>query len=257
MASSWKGHAEPASASSGNPNAVPEPSLAERARTLLHLGRLGTLSTLSHKLKGAPFGSLAPYALDGQGRPLFLLSGLAVHTQNIKVDPRASLFVCDAEPRREPLGAARATLMGTLTVPKVAEEAEVRRHYLLRHEGAKAWADYGDFGFYRLQVADVYFVGGFGVMGWVPAADYLAAEPDPLAEDARGILEKANSECVAALISIARRSMPEAESAIMTSVDRLGFTLRVATAGRVKGARVAFPREVRSAHEALFALRNT
>ena len=71
-------------------SAVPEPSFAERARTLMHLGRIGTLSTLSRKQPGFPFGSLMPYALDGQGRPVFLMSTMAMHTQNLQADPLCS-----------------------------------------------------------------------------------------------------------------------------------------------------------------------
>ena len=37
---------------------APEPTYAERARTLVYLGRMGTLSTLSLKHPGHPFGSL-------------------------------------------------------------------------------------------------------------------------------------------------------------------------------------------------------
>ena len=72
---------------------IPEPTYAERARTLLHLGRVGSLSTLSRKRPGFPFGSLMPYALDGAGRPLFLISTMAMHTQNLQQDARASLLV--------------------------------------------------------------------------------------------------------------------------------------------------------------------
>jgi hypothetical protein len=43
---------------------VPEPSFAERARTLACLGRIGSLSTLSRKQPGFPFGSVMPYSLD-------------------------------------------------------------------------------------------------------------------------------------------------------------------------------------------------
>ena len=35
----------------------PEPTFAERARTLVYLGRVGSLSTLSRKQVGFPFGS--------------------------------------------------------------------------------------------------------------------------------------------------------------------------------------------------------
>ena len=77
----------------GTQAVIPEPSFAERARTLLHLGRVGSLSTLSRKQPGYPFGSLMPFALDGEGRPLLLISTMAMHTQNLRQDPRASLLI--------------------------------------------------------------------------------------------------------------------------------------------------------------------
>ena len=86
--------------------AVPEPSYAERARTLAHLGRTGTLATLSRKHPGHPFASVMPYALDDRGRPLVLISSMAMHTQNLAGDARASLLV--AQPTAgDPLAAAR------------------------------------------------------------------------------------------------------------------------------------------------------
>src|SRR6202023_921388 len=46
---------------------LPEPSHAERIRTLISLASIGTLSTLSRKHPGFPFGSLMPFALDPDG----------------------------------------------------------------------------------------------------------------------------------------------------------------------------------------------
>ena len=89
-------HAGPAPAS-GQP-AIPEPTYAERARTLTHLGRVASLSTLSRKQPGFPFGSVMPYALDARANPIFLISTMAMHTQNIQADPRASLLVTDPAP---------------------------------------------------------------------------------------------------------------------------------------------------------------
>src|SRR5271166_4881201 len=92
-----------ASGATSSQSAVPEPSFAERARTLMHLGRIGTLSTQSRKQPGFPFGSLMPYALDGQGRPVFLISTMAMHTQNLQADPRASLLVTEPGASGDPL----------------------------------------------------------------------------------------------------------------------------------------------------------
>src|SRR5271156_4766850 len=87
---------------------LPEPSHAERVRTLVAQATVATLSTLSRKHVGFPFGSLMPYALDPEGRPLFLISNMAMHTQNLRADPRASLFVAQPAEGGDPLGAARA-----------------------------------------------------------------------------------------------------------------------------------------------------
>src|SRR3954453_11230278 len=75
---------------------LPEPSHAERVRTLVSQAKIATLSTCSRKHVGFPFGSLMPYALDPEGQHIFLISKLAMHTQNLKADQRASLFVAQA-----------------------------------------------------------------------------------------------------------------------------------------------------------------
>jgi hypothetical protein len=63
--SSGKKHAGRGPASDEPP--VPEPTFAERARTLVYLGRIGSLSTLSRKQSGFPFGSVMPFGLDDHG----------------------------------------------------------------------------------------------------------------------------------------------------------------------------------------------
>jgi putative heme iron utilization protein len=222
---------------------VPEPSLAERARTLASLGRIGSLSTHSRKFPGVPFGSMMPYATDDAGRPIFFVSSMAMHTQNLQQDARASLLITQPDVSGDPLGAARLTLLGAVTeVPA----AEVRELYLARYENAKYWQDYTDFAYYRLEVSGLYFIGGFGVMGWISAEDYGSALPDPLADAAPGIIQHMNADHTDALLLIARRFAGEAaDEAAMTAVDRLGFHLRLKTGDRIHSRRVAFVEEVR------------
>src|SRR6266567_507209 len=203
---------------------LPEPSHAERARTLLSLATVGTLSTLSRKHPGFPFGSLMPFALDTAGRPIFLISNMAMHTQNLKANTRCSLFVGQASTDGDPLGAARATLIGHAEQVQEHDLVSVREKYLACHENSHYWVDFADFGFFRLQPIDLYYVGGFGVMGWVEAEDYEKAAPDPLAEVAPGILAHMNADHVDSMILLARvHAQLEASEATMTSVDRLGF----------------------------------
>ena len=233
---------------------LPEPDYAERVRTLLSLGSVGMLSTVSRRQGGFPFGSLMPYALDAVGQPLFLISNMAMHTANVKADPRTSLFVSQGADG-DPLGAARATLVGpTEPVPEV-ELADVRKRYLSRHENSRYWVDFKDFGFFRLRPVEVYYVGGFGVMGWVTAEDYSKASPDPLAEAAAGILTHMNADHVEAMLLLARHhSALQATEASMISVDRLGFNLRLKTGDGMKGTRINFPAEVRTPAETRTAL---
>ena len=227
---------------------VPEPSLAERARTLALLGLIGSLSTHSQKFLGFPFGSMMPYAADDLGRPIFFISSMAMHTQNLRQDPHASLLIVQPDVTGDPLGAARLTLLGDVTeVPA----AEVRELYLSRYENAKFWQDYTDFAYYRLQVAAVYFIGGFGVMGWISSEDYGSAQPDPLARAAPGIIRHMNNDHADALRLIARRFAGEApDEATITAVDRLGFHLRLKSGDRIHGRRVAFSREVKDPEDA-------
>ncbi len=238
----------------GVPNSgppIPEPSHAERARTLLYLERIGSLSTQSRKQPGFPFGSLMPFAIDGEGRPLFLISTMAMHTQNLVADPHASLLVTQPDASGDPLGAARVTVVGTVETVPDGEIASVRELYLSRYENSKYWVDFKDFSFYRMQVVDVYYVGGFGVMGWVSAQEYAQAQPDPLADHAAGILSHMNADHHEALILLSRTVAGiEAEQATMTAVDRLGFHVRLKTAEGMRGTRIPFPREAGTPGEA-------
>jgi heme iron utilization protein len=229
---------------------VPEPSFAERARTLLHLNRVGSLSTLSRKRPGFPFGSVMPYVLDDAGRPVFLISTMAMHTQNLQQDPRASLLVIQADTGGDVLGAARVTVVGNVSVIVQPDVAEARRLYLELHPNSKYWVDFDDFAFFRMGVVDVYYVGGFGVMGWIAAAEYGVAHADPLADAAAGILQHMNADHQDALILLARvLAGIDAQEAVMTAVDRLGFHVRLKTEEGMRGARLAFPREVSNPEE--------
>jgi hypothetical protein len=191
-----------------------------------------------------------PYGLDAQGRPIFLISTMAMHTQNLQADPRASLLITQPEFGGDPLGASRLTLVGNAVPLPKPDVAEARKLYLERYPNSSYWVDFEDFSFYHMDIVDVYYVGGFGVMGWVTAAEYGCAQPDPLADAAAGIIQHMNADHGDALIILARTFAGiESQEATMTSVDRLGFQVRVKTQEGMRGARIAFSREVNSPGE--------
>lgn len=88
-------------------------------------------------------------------------------------------------------------------------------------------------------------------MGWVSAADYDRAKPDPLADSMSAIIQHMNADHADALGLLARKFAGiESEEASMTAVDRLGFHVRMKTSGGMRGARIAFLWEVTNAAEA-------
>jgi hypothetical protein len=94
-------------------------------------------------------------------------------------------------------------------------------------------------------------VGGFGVMGWVSADEYRLAEPDPLADVAPGIIEHMNTDHADALLLLARAfAGADVDEATMTSVDRLGFHVRLRNRDHIRGERIPFVQEVKNAEEA-------
>jgi putative heme iron utilization protein len=247
--SSARKHAGPGTVTDQPP--VPEPAFVERARTLVYLGRIGSLSTLSRKQPGFPFGSVMPYGLDGRGRPIFLISTMAMHTQNLQAEPRASLLVTQEDAGADPLKASRVTLVGSVLPVSDVEVAEARKLYLARYANSKNWVDFEDFSFYRMNVVDVYYVGGFGVMGWLSASEYDRSQPDPLPDSMAEIIQHMNADHKDALILLAQKfARVELREATMTAVDRLGFQLRMKTRDGIRGARIAFVREVSSPAEA-------
>jgi putative heme iron utilization protein len=145
----------------------------------------------------------------------------------------------------DPLAAGRVTLMGEAAALAEGDVPAAREAYLARHANAKYWVDFEDFSFWRLELTDVYFVGGFAAMDWLAVDDYMRAGVDPLADAASGIVEHMNRDHADALITYAKAYAGEdAQEATMIGVDRLGFKLRLRNGDRMHAARVAFPREI-------------
>jgi len=143
-----------------------------QARQLMVNGTRAYLGTLAERPGSGgtaaifPFVSLVLPALDPQGRPLLLLSDLSDHAHNLKRDPHASLLFDGTAGLSEPLTGPRLTLIGRVSR---ADEAENRGHYLATQPSAQDYVDFGDFHFYRFDVAEGLLVAGFGRIHRLPA----------------------------------------------------------------------------------------
>lgn len=223
------------------PPAAPEPTHSERARTLLHATKTGSLATISVDFPGYPFGSVVSYALDELGRPLLLLSDLAEHTRNLQADSRASLMATEDDRPGDVLALGRVTLIGDLSAVPKEDLADVREAYLTVHPNT-VYVDFGDFNFYRLDVSSVRYVGGFGHMSWVEADEYTAARPDPLRSEQTSILEHMNNDHADSLVVYAKAfgGAPEATGATMLTCDRYGFDLLIEAPTGKQAVRIPF-----------------
>jgi putative heme iron utilization protein len=127
------------------------------AKKLLREGRSGALATLMMSM-GDPYCSLVNVATLPDGSPLMLLSTLAIHTKNLLADNRISLML-DERKAGDPLAGARVMLMGSCSKNPDSSAASI---YLRRHPEAEQYASFGDFAFYRMNIARAHLVAGFG-----------------------------------------------------------------------------------------------
>ena len=142
------------------------------AKSLLRATATGALATLD--AAGTPFSTLVTVATDADGRPILLLSQLAAHTRHLESDGRASLLLARLG-RGDPLAHPRLTLNGiTHRLDRESEDGErARRRFLACHPKAALYADFGDFSFWRLDLADTHLNGGFARAAQLPGSELL------------------------------------------------------------------------------------
>ncbi|MDX1696611.1 MAG: pyridoxamine 5'-phosphate oxidase family protein, partial [Ketobacteraceae bacterium] len=189
-----------------NSNNVEE-SNTDQARLVLSQHFYGVLSTLSVKFSGHPFGSVVPYCLDYQGRPLILISRLAQHTRNLQQDPRLSLLVLDRAPPGTRGGNggnvqtdARLTLVGkAIRVTDPAQIEACAQRYYRHFPDTAGYHSELDFEFYSLVTDTLRFIPGFGQACWLSAERVLKANPFSPEEEHR-IVDHMNDDHQDALL---------------------------------------------------------
>jgi len=228
---------------------VPTPTHAERARTLVARISTGTLCTLALEPEGYPYGSFVTVAFDN-GNPVFLISGLAEHTKNLERDSRASLLMAESG-SADPLANGRVTMIGRCTRVE-GDSARARAAFFAAHPNSAYYADFRDFGFWKLQVDAVRYIGGYGRMSWIGKAEWQTAESDPLGPSAASTIAHMNADHADALVlyCAAFSKATGITSASMTGIDRYGFDMSANTAEGPRPVRVAFAKPVSTPEEA-------
>jgi putative heme iron utilization protein len=192
------------------------------ARRLLRKNRFGMLATLSKKFSGHPFGSITPYILDQEARPIILISTLAEHTKNIENDSRVSLLVHEAGDNVQV--EARITVLGNCA--RMRDQEQVKTRYLRYFPNASGYFDTHDFFFYRIAPIMIRYIGGFGEIHWIPAENFTAPE-NQLAEQEEGILAHMNQDHAQNLRDYCRHyQAKKVKNAEMVGIDCDGFDIR-------------------------------
>ena len=220
--------------------------IGNEARQFVRGQHSGVLSTLSQRLNGYPFGSVAPFILDHAGRPVILISDIAEHTKNIVADPRVSLIVQPYSPDMQVNG--RVTIIAR--AERLDDKDGLGPRYLRFHPQAESYFAMHDFKFYRLEPVRIRYIGGFGRIHWVEPEAYRCPD-SPLAEQEGDIVAHMNADHGDNLRAYCRHVHGvEPREATMLGIDPDGFDVR-ADGGEL---RFAFARPVDDAQAARQAL---
>jgi len=233
------------------------------AKALLRAKRAGTLGTLDRNT-GHPFASLVNMATDLDGSPVILTSRLSTHTANLEADPRASVLLAETG-RGDPLAYPRLTVLGAFARLERdgADDARVRRRFLARHPKSELYADFGDFAFWRMNVASAHLNGGFARAADLAATDVLTdlSGADDLIAAEAGAVAHMNQDHADALVLYATKLLGEddgpwrvtgldpdgADLAAGDRTARLPFQERVTSGGQLRQVLVALAKQARSA----------
>lgn len=225
-------------------------SPAEEARTIVQSTRLASLATISDD--GSPWSSIVGYGVLPSGNLSLVVSTLAEHGRNLARDPRASVAVATPPvPGADPLDSGRVTLTGTVRTPDNDEANAALASHCEAYPAARAYAKFGDFTLYVLDVDRVRWVGGFGRMDSTTGPDYATAEPDTTEGNAHSALEHLNADHADSLLLIAQEiaGYDDATAAECERIDRYGMDLKIRTLRGSAPARVGWLTRIDDAKE--------
>ncbi|MDO9321194.1 MAG: DUF2470 domain-containing protein [Pseudomonas sp.] len=199
----------------------------KNARELLLKEYQAVLSTHSKVMPGFPFGSVVPYCLDDQGRPLLLISRIAQHTHNLQLQPKCSLLVGE---RGAPdvQAAGRLTLLAEAKqLEDDAEIAAAAARYYRYFPTAQNYHQAHDFDFWRLEPVRWRYIGGFGAIHWLD--EVALANPFAGAQE-QSMLAHMNADHAAAIAHyVALNGLPMEPLAQLVGLDSEGLHLRIGT----------------------------
>ncbi|KAF5830618.1 hypothetical protein DUNSADRAFT_14265 [Dunaliella salina] len=226
------------------------PSPAVAVRNLLENARYGHLCTMMsgmhHRRAGYPFGTLVDFAVDGEGKPFFCLSPLAIHSRNLLEESKSSLVV--QMPGWTGLANARVTIFGDIVQLPQDMQDRAQEIFFAKHanERKERWVS-GNFVYFVMErITDIYFVGGFGTVQWIEPSQYLSSAPDSIVlnqpQRTLAVLNDMFAEDFKAMLRVT--ASDEIHELMFISIDGMGVDMRIRIGPEYSVERVSFGERV-------------
>ncbi|NUM76492.1 pyridoxamine 5'-phosphate oxidase family protein [candidate division KSB1 bacterium] len=150
--------------------------LQQNLARLIRMQRIAAFGTLR---EGAPLVSMILYAVSPDFAQFYIhASRLALHTQDILNDPRASLMIAETDTgEKDPQTLARVSIRGeVVAIPTThSDYAKAKTVYLEKFPDAAFNFTLGDFSIYKITPRTARYVAGFGKIFNLTVEDFKQA----------------------------------------------------------------------------------
>lgn len=159
------------------------------AKVLVHSADFSVISTLSHNLRGYPFGSVSPFMSDYQGNVYVYISDIAQHAKNLSRDSRVSFTLFNTSTEGDHNTQGRVTVVGDAEKLDTTEQAQWLPKYFKLFPDAIKYQQTHDFHLWKITPVRIRFIGGFGKIFWIEKEEWLSQAPEWSVEDEKGMIE--------------------------------------------------------------------
>ena len=160
--------------------------------------REGVLSTVSKKYEGYPFGSFVTFISGADRSIIFYASDIAQHTINLKNNSKACITLFNLS-EGDKQDSARLSLIGD--VKKIDKDVEeISRQFIEFFPESSQYSNMHDFNFYKLNISQVRWIGGFGKIAWLSSTNWNPIEPKWLKKE-HSMIEHMNEDHSNSIVS--------------------------------------------------------
>ena len=168
------------------------------AINLMRNCREGVLSTVSKKYEGYPFGSFVTFISGADRSIIFYASDIAQHTINLKNNSKACITLFNLS-EGDKQDSARLSLIGD--VKKIDKDVEeISRQFIEFFPESSQYSNMHDFNFYKLNISQVRWIGGFGKIAWLSSTNWNPIRPKWLKKE-HSMIEHMNEDHSNSIVS--------------------------------------------------------